>query len=104
MSEEYKIICSLQLVCTQLVFIDSVHTFITQNRPFVIPAMNEGLLSYNLTNTVTLRTTVTKNTNSLIDVMIINKQYNKNSTEVVNLGYSDHFAQILFFFFGEQTV
>jgi hypothetical protein len=55
------------------------------------------LLSYNLTNTVTLPTRVTKNTSSITDVMIINKQYNSNSTEVVNLGYSDHFAQILGF-------
>jgi hypothetical protein len=60
------------------------------------------LLSYNLTNTVTLPVTVTKNTSSLIDAMIMNKQYNNNSTEVVNLGYSALFAQILFF--GEQTV
>jgi hypothetical protein len=55
------------------------------------------LLSYNLINTVALPTRVNKNISSLIDVMIINKQCNNNSTEVVNLGYSDHFAQILCF-------
>ena len=57
--------------------------------------LHSVLLSYNLTNTVTLPTRVTKNTSSLIDVIIINKKYNNNSTEVVNLGYSDHFVQIL---------
>ena len=55
------------------------------------------LSSYNLTNTVALPTRVTKNTSSLTDAMKINKQYNNTSTEVVNLGYSDHFAQILCF-------
>ena len=52
------------------------------------------VLSYNLTNTINLPTRVTKNTSSLIDVMIMNEQYINNSLEVVNLGYSDHFAQI----------
>jgi exonuclease III len=44
-----------------------------------------SVLSHNLTNTVTSPTRVTKNTSSLIDFMIINKQYNNNSIEVVNL-------------------
>jgi len=34
--------------------------------------------------------------------MITNKQYNNNSTEVVNLGYSDFFAQILCFLVNKQ--
>ena len=34
--------------------------------------------------------------------MIINKQHNHNSTQVSNLGYSDHFAQILFFMMNKQ--
>ena len=34
--------------------------------------------------------------------MIINKEYNHNATEVLNLGYSDHFAQILFFMMNKQ--
>jgi len=45
--------------------------------------------------TVALSTRFTKNISSLIDVVITNKQYNHNSTEVLNLGDSDHFAQIL---------
>jgi len=59
--------------------------------------LHSVLLSYNLTNTVTLPIRVTKNTSFLIYVMTINKQYNNNSTEVVNSGYSDHFEQILRF-------
>jgi len=55
------------------------------------------LLSYNFNNTVALPARVTKNISSLIDVMIINKQYNHNSIGVLHLGYSDHFAQILYF-------
>ena len=50
--------------------------------------------SYNLTNTVTLPTRVTKNTSSIVDVMIINKQYNNNYTDMVYFVYSDYFAQI----------
>jgi hypothetical protein len=34
--------------------------------------------------------------------MFINKKYN-NFLEVVNLGYSDHFAQILCFFMNKQS-
>jgi len=62
-----------------------------------------SVLSYNLTNTVTLPTRVTKNTSSLIDVIVINKQYNNNSIEVVNLGYSDHFAQIICFLVNKRN-
>jgi hypothetical protein len=62
-----------------------------------------SVLSYNLTNTVILPTGVTKNTNTLIDVMIMNKQYNNNYIEVVNLGYPDHFAQILWFLVNKQN-
>jgi len=61
-----------------------------------------SVLSYNITNTVILPTRVTKNAIFQVDVMIINKQYSNNSIEVVNLRYSDHFAQILIFF-GEQA-
>jgi hypothetical protein len=63
--------------------------------------LHSALLSYNLTNTITLPTRVTKNTISII-AKIINKQYNSNSTEVVNLGYSEHFAQILCFLVNKQ--
>jgi predicted fused transcriptional regulator/phosphomethylpyrimidine kinase len=30
------------------------------------------------------------------DVMVTNKQFNENFTEVVNVGYSDHLAQVLY--------
>jgi len=62
-----------------------------------LQALHSVLLSYSLTNTVTLPTRVTKIGSSLIDVMIINKIYNNNSTEVVNLGCLDDFALILCF-------
>jgi predicted fused transcriptional regulator/phosphomethylpyrimidine kinase len=32
----------------------------------------------------------------MIDVMVTNKQFNENFTEVVNVGYSDHLAQVLY--------
>jgi hypothetical protein len=37
----------------------------------------------------------TKYTSSLTDVMIINNLNYENTTEVLDLGYSDHLAQIL---------
>ena len=42
-----------------------------------------------------LPTAVTNNISSLIGVMIINSLYYDNITEVWDLGYSDHIAQIL---------
>ena len=68
-----------------------------------LQASHSVLLSYSLTNTVTLPTRVTKITSSLIDVIITNKQYNNNSTKVVNLGYSGHFALILCFLVNKQN-
>jgi len=38
---------------------------------------------------------ITVTNTSLIDVMIINSLYYDNITEVLDLGYSDHLAQIL---------
>jgi hypothetical protein len=58
-------------------------------------ALQNLLITYNLMNTVTSPTRVTKNSVSLIYVMITSKLQCKNSTEVLHLGYSDHFAQIL---------
>jgi hypothetical protein len=53
------------------------------------------LLSHNLINAVTSSTRITNSSASLIDVMIINKQYNEHISELWNLGYSDHLAQVL---------
>jgi hypothetical protein len=44
---------------------------------------------------VKLLTAITNNISSLTDVMIINSLYYDNTTEVLDLGYSDHLAQIL---------
>jgi hypothetical protein len=48
-----------------------------------------------LINTVTSPTRVSNNPVSLIDVMIIDKQYGKSFSEVLDLRYSGHLAQIL---------
>jgi endonuclease/exonuclease/phosphatase family metal-dependent hydrolase len=58
-------------------------------------ALENILVSYDLKNTVTVPTRVTSLSKSLIDVMITNKHFNKNYTEIVNMGFSDHLAQIL---------
>ena len=42
-----------------------------------------------------LPTAITNNISSLIYVMIINSLYYDNITDVLDLGYSDHLAQIL---------
>ncbi|PNF17939.1 hypothetical protein B7P43_G18419 [Cryptotermes secundus] len=60
-----------------------------------LSALLNLLETYNLINTVTSPTRVTKNSVSLIDVMITDKVYYKNLTEVLDLGYSNHLAQIL---------
>jgi exonuclease III len=53
------------------------------------------LWMYNLDNIVASPTTITKNSVTQIDVIIINHQVFKCSASVLDLGYSDHLAQIL---------
>lgn len=53
------------------------------------------LLIYDLINTVTSPTTITNNTVSLIDVILINQQDYKILSTVLHFGYSDHQVQIL---------
>jgi hypothetical protein len=57
--------------------------------------MHELLLLHNLVNTVRSRTRVTKDTVSLIYVIITNKDNIGELATVMDLGYSDHKAQIL---------
>jgi hypothetical protein len=57
--------------------------------------MQELLLLHNLVNTVRSPTTVTKDTVSLIDVIITNKDSTGEFVTVMNLEYLDHKAQIL---------
>jgi hypothetical protein len=59
-----------------------------------LEALQNVLVSYNLRNTVTSATRVTNNSASLLDVMILDNNFGPNSTEVLNLGYSDHLGQI----------
>jgi hypothetical protein len=53
------------------------------------------LVSYSLINTVTAATRVTKKSALLLDVMVRNHNPGQYSTEVINLGYSDHLGQLL---------
>ncbi|MDR2880066.1 MAG: endonuclease/exonuclease/phosphatase family protein [Fusobacteriales bacterium] len=53
------------------------------------------LKSYNLTNLVNLPTRITPTSKSIIDVVIINKQIVKSEILVVEMGFSDHLAQVL---------
>jgi hypothetical protein len=52
-------------------------------------------LSKKLLNMVTCSMRVTTNSSSQIDVMIRNKIFYHTTTKVVELGYSDHFAQVM---------
>jgi len=54
------------------------------------------LLTNNLTNTVKSPTRITSHTKSLIDIIIVNYANDEMFTEVLDLGYSDHLAQILY--------
>jgi hypothetical protein len=60
-----------------------------------VQTLKNILASCGLINKVTSPTRVTSSSESLLDVMVINRQFNKNYLEVVNMGYSDHLAQIL---------
>jgi exonuclease III len=53
------------------------------------------LESYNLTNIVRLPTRTTHTSKYFIDVVIINKQYSKSEISVVEMGFSDHLAQVM---------
>jgi hypothetical protein len=57
--------------------------------------LQELLILYNLANTVRSPTRVTKNSASLIDVIIADKDIIRQIATVIDLGYSDHKAQVL---------
>jgi exonuclease III len=57
--------------------------------------LTDLLLRYNLVNTVQSPTRITKSTSALIDVIIINKKYYMEPATVIELGFSDHQAQVL---------
>ena len=56
--------------------------------------LNNFLLQYNLKHTVHVPTGITKTTATLLDVVITNEKP-INSLKVMDLGLSDHYAQIL---------
>jgi hypothetical protein len=57
--------------------------------------VQELLSLHNLVNTVRSPTRVTKNTAYLIDVVITDKETISDTVTVIDLGYSDHKAQVL---------
>ena len=57
--------------------------------------LTDFLLRYNLVNTVQSPTRITKSTSTLIDVIVINGKHYKEPATVVELGISDHQAQVL---------
>jgi len=69
--------------------IDFFHDVSNQND------LTDLLLRYNLVNTVKSPTRTTKNTSKLLDVIIINKKYYMKPATVIELGISDHQAQVL---------
>jgi hypothetical protein len=50
----------------------------------------------NLTNIVKSPTRVTSHTESLNDVIIVNNTKDEMFTEILDVGYSDHLAQLLY--------
>ena len=57
--------------------------------------LTDLLLRYNLVNTVEPPTRRTTNSKSLLDVIIVEKKYHKNPASLLELGLSDHQAQLL---------
>jgi len=56
----------------------------------------ENLLeSYDLINTVRSPTRITSSTKSLIDVIVTNREYPEQKVKVIDLGLSDHLAQVI---------
>ena len=53
------------------------------------------LLRYDLINTVNSLTSITCSSESLIDVIVTNREYLEQSTTVIDLGLSDHLAQLI---------
>ena len=52
-------------------------------------------LSYDLINTVNSPTRITSSSESLIDVIVTNREYLEQRTMVIDLGLSDHLAQLI---------
>ena len=52
-------------------------------------------MRYNVVNTVQSPTRITKSTSTLIDVIITNKKHFMEPTTVIELGFSDHQADVL---------
>jgi hypothetical protein len=57
--------------------------------------LTDLLLKYNLVNTAQSPTRIPKNTSTLIDLIIINKIYFMEPATIIELGSSDHKAQVL---------
>jgi hypothetical protein len=57
--------------------------------------LNNLLLGYNLKHVVNAPTRFTKTTATLLDVVMTNEKKSINSLKIMDLGLSDHYAQIL---------
>jgi hypothetical protein len=57
--------------------------------------LTDLLLRYNLVNTVQSPIRIMKSTSTLINVIIINSKYYMEPSTVIELGFSDHRAQVL---------
>jgi cellobiose phosphorylase len=57
--------------------------------------LQNSFFLYKLINTVKSQTRIRNTTSSLIDVMVINNLNYENIREVLDVGHSDHLAQIL---------
>jgi len=75
--------------------------FMADNRR--LQELQNLLESYDMINTVRSLTRITPSTEYLIDVIIINKDNPVLSASVVDLGFSDHLAQILRINTGERN-
>jgi hypothetical protein len=53
------------------------------------------LVSYDLINTVSSPTRITSSSESLIDVIVTNREYLEQRAMVIDLGLSNHLAQII---------
>jgi hypothetical protein len=87
------LIDEVRMKCIKLIMCGDWNTNFLQDS-IQLSALQNLLVIYNLVNTVTFPTRITKNSVSLLDVMITDKLHYKSLTDMIDLGHSDHFAQI----------
>ena len=79
-----------------LIFCGDWNINLLQSSPYTSTReFNDLLLRYNLKSAVNVPTRITKNTASLLDVVITNEKKCISCLRVMDLGLSDHYAQIV---------